>query len=85
MEKKKETSAPDNKLSYDELERVAIQLNARVKELSEALIAEQDRNTWGRLEIMLRCISSADAFKDEGFIANCCEEIKLQLFPKKEE
>lgn len=85
MEKKKETTAPDNKLSYEELERVAIQLNARVKELSEALIAEQDRNTWGRLEIMLRCIASADAFKDEGFIANCCEEIKLQLFPKKEE
>lgn len=85
MEKKKETTAPDNKLSYEELERVAIQLNARVKELSEALIAEQNRNDWGRLEIMLRCISSADAFKDEGFIANCCEEIKLQLFPKKEE
>lgn len=85
MDKKKETSTPNNKLSYDELERVAIQLNSRVKELSEALVAEQDRNTWGRMEILLRCISSADAFKDEGFIANCCNEIKLQLFPKKEE
>lgn len=78
MEEKKE----QNKLSYEELERIAMQLNAQVRELSLQLQNEREMNFWGRLETLMNCIANADKFKDTSFIAKCCTEVKDKIYPE---
>lgn len=78
MEEKKNES----KLPYEDLERVALQLNAQVQNLSERLMEERNNNVWGRLSFLFECVSHAEVFGDSEFIAKCCKEIKEKLYPE---
>lgn len=79
MEEKKTRS--DAKLPYEELERIAMQLNGQCHDLQQRLVQEQDNNVWGRLSILMECVSHADVFEDKVFIGKCCDEIKSKLYP----
>lgn len=81
MEKEKKNDA---KLSYEELERIAMQLNGQCHDLQQKLLQEQDNNVWGRLSVLMECVSHADVFADKEFIARCCNEIKSKIYPEKE-
>lgn len=80
MEEKKKNDA---KLPYEELERIAMQLNGQCHDLQQRLAQEQDNNVWGRLSVLMECVSHADVFEDKVFIGKCCDEIKSKLYPTK--
>ena len=71
MEEKTKTQ----KMSYEELEKVASQLSQQAQQLYARLQQAEMSNMFKRLDLLFKIVENAHAFS-EGFVAKCVKEIE---------
>lgn len=75
MEENKEKSSKTQKMSYEELERVASQLSEQVRQLYSQLQQVNYANMFHRLDYLFKVLEHDHMFNST-FIDNCIEEIE---------
>lgn len=81
MEEKKTKNEKEQKLSYEQLNNVAVQLQQRCAMLENRLRSIDLASM--RLNYLLRVVEIKEAFSDD-FIAKCSKEIEDMLTPSEE-
>lgn len=69
------TKTVPQKMSYEELERVAAQCSQQAQQLYVRLQEANIANTIKRLEMLFKVVENSPAFSEE-FVANCVKEIE---------
>lgn len=72
------------KLTYEELERVAHQLSEQSKQLYMKLQTSNMDNLFKRLDYLFKVVENADHFKTE-FVTICVDEIERMITVSEEE
>ena len=90
MEKKVEMKATkkpqvqeEQKLSYDELEKIAQQLSAQCQQMAARLQAKDMELTFKRLDYLFQVVSMANEFPSD-FVKKSIEEIVTIMTPEEE-
>lgn len=79
MEEKKE------KLTYEELEKVASQMNIRIQQLQQQLQQMNYQNVYTRLEFLFKVVENHLQFPDS-FVSKCVDEVEtLMTIPEQSE
>ena len=78
MEETKKEMAPKQpkKLSYEELQNVAGQLQQQNLQLRRALAESNYTNAFKRLDYLFKVLQYEDMFDDRDFVLTCVEEIQ---------
>lgn len=85
MEEKEVKKEAPQKMSYEELERVASQLGEQARQLYSQLQNANMSNMFKRLDYLFKVVEFAHVFNEE-FYAKCAEEIEqIMTIPEAEE
>lgn len=75
----------ENKLSYEELNNVCVQLEQQNQYLVRQLQQANLTNMFRRLDYLFMVLQHASTFNDDNFISSCVEEIKEAMTIDKSE
>lgn len=81
MEEKVQKTAeahPERKISYEDLNNMAIQLSNQVRELSKRLQETNLTNFFKRLDYLFKVVENSDKF-DVNFVWKCTSEIEESM------
>lgn len=73
---KKEVAGKQQKLSYEELNKVCAELYQQVQKYQKQLYEMNLTNMYTRLNYLFKVLEHASVIKDAEFINSCVEEIK---------
>lgn len=78
------TEEKQQKLSYEQLEQIASQLDQQSRQLMNELQKSNMQNIFKRLDYLFKVVENAPMFSDT-FVQNCVDEIEGMLTIPKEE